>query len=76
MSQYVNVSEFKPMDYNPYDKFLGKVVRVKVKDDPRGISGRLAVITDRIIELSHVDGRSTVITIDEIAVISPVPGVD
>ncbi len=76
MSQYVNVSEFKPMDYNPYDKFLGKVVRVKVKGDTRGISGRLAVLTDRIIELSHRDGRSTVIRIDEVAVMSLVPGVD
>jgi RNase P/RNase MRP subunit p29 len=74
LSEY-NVSEFKPIDHNPFEKFYGKVVRVKVKDDPRGIAGRVAVLTDRIMELSHKDGRRTVIRIDEIAVISSVAGV-
>jgi hypothetical protein len=69
------VSEFKPMGYNPYEKLFGKVVRVKVKDDPKGITGRVSVLTDKIIELTHLDGRSTIVRIDEIAVMSPIKGV-
>ena len=71
MSEY-EVQTFKGLDYQPFEKFVGKIVRIKVKDDPKGITGRLAVLTDRFIELMHMDGRSTVIRVDEVALISPV----
>ena len=73
MSKY-QVHEFKGLDYQPFEKYIGKVVRIKVKDDPKGITGRIAVLTDRFIELSHMDGRSTIIRTDEVALISPVRG--
>jgi len=71
MTEYT-VPSFKGLDYQPFEKYIGKVVRIKVKDDPKGITGRLAVLTDRFIELIHMDGRNTIIRIDEVVLISPV----
>lgn len=62
--------EFKSI----YSKQIGKVVRAKVKDDHKGITDRLVGITDQFIELIHLDGRSTIVRIDEIVVLSLVPG--
>ena len=75
MSEYA-IQSFKGLDYQPFEKYVGKVVRIKVKDDPKGITGRLAGLTDRFIELMHMDGRSTVIRVDEVALISPIRGGD
>jgi RNase P/RNase MRP subunit p29 len=64
------------LDYQHLEKYIGCVVRVKVLDDrkSKGIVGRLATLTDRFIELIHSDGRTTIVRIDQITVISKVRG--
>ena len=74
--QYCNVSEFKSIGNNPFEKYFGKVVRTRIANDDKGIAGRLSSISDKYIELTHKDGRTTLIKIDEIAFMSPVLGKD
>jgi len=71
MSEYF-IHEYKGYDYRPFEKYVGQIVKVKVDDDNRGIIGRLSCLTDHYIELVHVDGRSTLIRISRINVISKV----
>lgn len=71
---YCKVSEFKPIGSNPVEKYFGKVVRVKITNDTQGMAGRLSSVSDKFIELTHLDGRTTLIKIDEIVFMSPVKG--
>lgn len=68
------VATFKSIGENQLERLFSKVVRVKVTNDVKGISGRLTSISDRFIELTHLDGRTTLIKIDEIVFISPIKG--
>lgn len=74
MSEYP-IHEYKGYDFRPFEKYVGQVVKVKVDDDNRGITGRLSCLTDNYIELVHADGRNTLIRISRINVISKVRGV-
>lgn len=68
------LNEFKVMGQNPFEKYIGKIVKIKVTDDQRGISGRVTSIADRFVEVEHLDGRQTLIQIDQIVFISPIRG--
>ena len=71
--QYSEVQEFKPIEYNPYERYYRKIVRIQPIGSTRPVNGEVVSITDRHITLEHLDGRRTLIRLSEIAVISELP---
>jgi len=71
--QYSEVQEFKPIEYNPYERYYRKIVRIQPIGNSKSINGEVVSITDRHITLEHLDGRRSLIRLSEIAVISEVP---
>ena len=70
---YSDVTEFKPLLNNPYEQYFKKIVRIQPRGDSRSISGEVISITDKHITLEHLDKRTTLIRLTEIAVITEAP---
>jgi hypothetical protein len=70
---YDNVNEFKSLGNNPYEQYYKKIVRIQPRGDSRSISGEVVSITDRHLTLEHLDKRTTLIRLTEIAVITEAP---
>lgn len=68
-----NVNEFKRTGVNPYEKYYKNIVRIQPRGDSRSISGKVISITDKHLTLEHLDKRTTLIRLSEIAVITEAP---
>jgi hypothetical protein len=70
-----DVPEFKPLGTttNPYEQYLKKIVRIQTRGDSRSISGEVIGISDRHLTLEHLDSRTTLVRLSEIAVITETP---
>jgi hypothetical protein len=70
--QYDDVKELKTLGNNPFEAYHGKVVRIQARSDLRSINGQVVSVTDRHLTLEHLDKRTTVIRLSEIAVITEI----
>jgi len=71
--EYNSVPEFKSLEYNPYERYYRKIVRIQPIGCSKSINGEVVSVADRYLTLEHLDGRRTLVRISEIAVISEVP---
>ena len=69
---YGDVNQFKPL-LNPYEQYYKKIVRIQPRGDSRSISGEVISITDKHLTLEHLDRRTTLVRLAEIAVITEAP---
>ena len=68
--EYTDTPTYKPIAYNPFEQYYKHVSRVFVKGDNRAITGEVIKISDKYLTLEHLDGRTTLVKIEDISSIS------
>jgi len=66
------INEYKPLGQNPFEKYIGTVVKVQVTEDRKGLTGCVTAVLGGFLEVEHLDGRRTLIKIDQIVFLSPI----
>lgn len=67
--------EYKSIGINPFEKYYEKLTRLQVRGDAGTISGRVVSVDDKYLLLEHRDGRTTLVKLSQISVISEIPEV-
>jgi hypothetical protein len=69
----INSHEYNIIDSNPFESYYNKLVRIQVRGDARSVNGEVIAINGNYLTLQHKDGRTSLIKLSQISVITEIP---
>jgi hypothetical protein len=66
-------NEYNIIDSNPFESYYNKLVRIQVRGDARSVNGEVIAINGNYLTLQHKDGRTSLIKLSQISVITEIP---
>ena len=69
----ISSNEYNIIDSNPFESFYNKLVRIQMRGDARSVNGEVIAINGNYLTLQHKDGRTSLIKLSQISVITEIP---
>lgn len=69
----ISSNEYNIIDSNPFESYYNKLVRIQVRGDARSVNGEVISINGNYLILQHKDGRTSLIKLSQISVITEIP---
>ena len=69
----ISSNGYNIIDSNPFESYYNKLVRIQVRGDARSVNGEVIAINANYLILQHKDGRTSLIKLSQISVITEIP---